>query len=86
MKAKPVPLLTTSPTFSIPKLCAKFPSMANMVKPPIKLVRVSIDVTIIASLDWGKLQTRQKIKKMSTHFGNRITYVYCDRTDYKMRT
>lgn len=57
MKASPVPDLITVVMSSIPKLWAKLPRMAKIVRPPIKLVNVSSVVTIIASL-------RHKIKSI----------------------
>ena len=50
IKAKPVPLRTTSSILLTFKLCAKFPNIPNIVMPAIKLVTVSKLVTIIASL------------------------------------
>jgi len=50
MKAKPVPLRTTSRILSICRLCAKLPNIANIVIPPRRLVNVSSVVTIMASL------------------------------------
>lgn len=52
MKAKPVPLLTTLSIFSYPRLWARFPNIPNIVNPDNKLVNVSSDVTIRASLHY----------------------------------
>lgn len=51
MNARPVPLLMTERMSSTPRLCARFPRMPKIVMPEIKLVHVSNDVTISASLE-----------------------------------
>lgn len=57
MNASPVPDLTTVLISSMPKLCAKFPNMAKIVKPAIRLVNVSSVVTIIASLSNKRMKS-----------------------------
>lgn len=51
INASPDPLFTTLEISVTPKLWAKLPRMAKIVMPPNKLVNVSIEVTITASLE-----------------------------------
>lgn len=50
INANPVPLLITPRISSTPRLCAKLPRIPKIVIPDIKLVNVSNDVTMSASL------------------------------------
>lgn len=60
MKARPAPPDLTTSCMPVPKLCARLPSMPNIVQPARKLVNVSVRETIRASLKKAMFISRRR--------------------------